>query len=155
MLRAVWRLALCVAVGAGVLVPEAGSVHPFPASEAGSRSRRDGEALLERKLATRIASFDTGGRTLLQCVVDLAFQYHLPAAIEYAGGGGATQKLELQFEDETVRSVLEKLVEQNAGYEVDFSGGVVDVFSPAARRDGENPFNDVIRDFQEIGRAHV
>jgi hypothetical protein len=139
-------LVLCFALGAGVLASGRGSARFAQASEAESGARADGVAVLERKLDTRVAKFDTGGRTLLQCVVDLAFQYKLPGAIEYAGGGGATRKLELQFEDETVRSMLEKLVKQNAGYRVDFSGGIVDVFSPRARQDAENPFNEVIRD---------
>jgi hypothetical protein len=56
----------------------------------------------------RVARFDTSGRSLVAAVVDLAFRYQLPTAIEYADRDATTRSLNLQFRDESVREILSR-----------------------------------------------
>jgi hypothetical protein len=105
-------------------------------------------SLFAHRLDTRVEKFDTSGRTLVQSVVDLVFKYHTPTAIEYADREASTRKLNLQFHDESVRSILEKLIQQDSEYQVSFAGEIVDIFSAKAREDPSNLFNKVIPKFE-------
>jgi hypothetical protein len=104
-------------------------------------------ALFEQKLDRRIERFDTSGRTLVASVVDLAFTYQLPTAIEYADRDATTRVLNLQFHNESVRGILKTTIRQFPEYGISFSGGIVDVFAPKAREDSSNLLNTAIRDF--------
>ena len=57
-------------------------------------------ASFERKLDRRVKRFDTAGRTLVASIVELAFNYQLPTAIEYADRKATTRPLNLHFENE-------------------------------------------------------
>jgi hypothetical protein len=84
---------------------------------------------------------------LIATLVDLAFTYQLPTAIEYADRDGTTRALNLQFRNESVREILKTTIQQFPEYGVSFSGGIVDVFAPKAREDSSNLLNKVIADF--------
>jgi hypothetical protein len=99
------------------------------------------------RLDTRVEKFDTSGRTLIQSVVDLVFEYQLPTAIEYAGREASTRKLNLRFHGESVRSILEKIIQQDSEYRFSFSGGIVDIFSASAREDPSSLLNRVVQKF--------
>ena len=101
----------------------------------------------EQTLNKRIPRFDTAGKTLVACVVEMAFAYELPTAIEYADREATTRPLNLEFHNESVRRILESITEQVSGYRVSFSGGIVDVFATKGREDSANLLNKVIRDF--------
>jgi hypothetical protein len=103
--------------------------------------------VFERMLDRRIERFDTSGRTLVACLVDLAFTYQLPTAIEYADRDATTRALNLQFHNESVRGILETIIRQAPEYRVSFSGGIVDIFTPKGREDLSNLLNKVIKDF--------
>jgi hypothetical protein len=66
-------------------------------------------------------------------VVDLVFEYRLPTAIEYADREASTRKLNLQFHDESIRSILKNIIQQDSEYRVNFEEEVVDIFSAKAR----------------------
>lgn len=100
----------------------------------------------KQKLDRRVR-FDTAGRTLVASVVELAFVYELPAAIEYADREATTRPLNSHFQNESVRKILEAITEQVPGYSVSFSGGIVDVFAARGREDPSNALNKVIKDF--------
>jgi hypothetical protein len=114
--------------------------------EVGAQSSK--VSLFAKKLNTRVEKFDTSGRTLIQSVVDLVFEYHLPTAIEYADREASTRKLNLQFHDESVRSILESIIQQDSEYRVNFEEEIVDIFSPKAREDPSNLFNKAVHNFE-------
>ena len=101
----------------------------------------------EQKLDRRVKRFDTAGRTLVASIVDLAFRYQLPTAIEYADREATTRRLNSHFQNESVRRILEAITEQVPGYSVSFSGRIVDVFAARGREDPSNLLNKVIQDF--------
>jgi hypothetical protein len=102
----------------------------------------------QQKLDRRVKRFDTAGRTLVASIVELAFTYQLPTAIEYADREAATRQLNLHFQNESVRRILEAITEQVPGYSVSFSGGIVDVFAARGREDPSNLLNTVIKKFE-------
>lgn len=101
----------------------------------------------EQKLDIPVKRFDTAGRTLVACIVDLAFTYQLPTAIEYADREAATRPLNSHFQNESVQRILEAITEQVPGYSVSFSGGIVDVFAARGRGDPSNLLNKITKDF--------
>ena len=70
----------------------------------------------EQKLDRRVKRFDTAGRTLVASIVELAFTYQLPTAIEYADREATTRPLNLHFRNESVQKILEAITEQVQGY---------------------------------------
>jgi hypothetical protein len=80
-------------------------------------------------------------------VVDLAYRYELPMAVEYAERDATTRPLNLEFDHESVRAILEDIIRQAPQYRVSFSNNIVDIFAPKAREDTSNLFNKVIKDF--------
>lgn len=101
----------------------------------------------ERTLETKIPFFDSAGRTLIENVLDLAYQYELPLGLEYLDQTAVTRAINLKLQDASVRSVLIELIQQNPQYQVSFSNGLVDIYSPKAREDSSNLFNRVMKDF--------
>jgi hypothetical protein len=68
-------------------------------------------------------------------------------AVEYADNDAATRPLNLQFNNASVRAILEDIVRQAPQYQVSFSNSIVDIFAPKAREDTSNLLNQVIKDF--------
>jgi hypothetical protein len=104
-------------------------------------------SVFEQRLDRRVERFDTTGKTLVASVVELAFRYQLPMAIEYADPDATTRALNLQFHNESIRKILLTMIRQFPEYGISFSGGIVDVFAPKAREDPSNVLNKVIADF--------
>ena len=104
-------------------------------------------ALFEHKMRRIVGHFSTSGRTLVASVVDLAYRYELPMAVEYAERDATTRPLNLEFDHESVRAILEDIIRQAPQYRVSFSNNIVDIFAPKAREDTSNLFNKVIKDF--------
>jgi hypothetical protein len=100
-----------------------------------------------KKLERRVERFDTSGRTLVASVVELAYQYQLPMALEYVDRDATTRPLNLQFHNESVRRILEGIVRQAPEFRVSFAEGLVDIFAPQGREDTSNLLNKVIKDF--------
>ena len=100
----------------------------------------------EAKLDRHVSRFDSSGRTLAACVVDLAYEYQLPMAIEFVDRD-AMRPLHVEFRNRSVRQVLEDIIRQVPRYRVTFSEGLVDIFTPESRGDPSSPLNAVIRDF--------
>jgi hypothetical protein len=113
--------------------------------ETGAQSAR--ASSFDQRLDRRVERFDNAGRTMLDNVVDLAFQLQLPTAIEYADREAATRGLNLHFHNESVREILEAIVQQVPEYQVSFSSGIVDIFAGKGREDSSNLLNKTIKDF--------
>jgi hypothetical protein len=106
-----------------------------------------GVTLFEKNLDRRIERFDTSGRTLVASVVDLAYKYQLPMALEYVDRDATTRALNLQFYNESLRQIFQEIIQRAPKYRVSFSRGLVDVFAPEAREDPLNLLNKVIKEF--------
>jgi hypothetical protein len=112
-----------------------------------SNTKSSQAMIFERKLDTRVERFETSGRTLIASVIELAYEYELPTAIEYINHDATTRPIDLRFQDESIRGILTALILQIPEYRVTFSDGVVDLYVPKAREDPSNLFNKVIKDF--------
>ena len=104
-------------------------------------------ASFEQKTDKLVERFNTCGRTLFDSVIELAYDYQVPMAIEYADRDAATKPINLEFHNKSLREMVEAIVKQDQQYRVSFSDGVVDIFSPRAREDRSNLLNKVLKDF--------
>jgi hypothetical protein len=104
-------------------------------------------ASFEQKTNKLVSGFNTCGRTLVDSVIDLAYEYQVPVAIEYADGEATTRPINLEFHHKSLREMVDAIVKQDQQYRVSFSNGVVDIFSPRAREDRSNLLNKVLKDF--------
>jgi hypothetical protein len=89
----------------------------------------------EQKTGSLIERFSTSGRTLADPVIELAYKYEVPMAIEYADREATTRPLNLEFHNKSFRGIVEATVKEDPQYRVSFSNGIVDIFSPMARGD--------------------
>jgi len=101
----------------------------------------------EEKIGSLIERFDTSGRTLVDSVIELAYKYQVPMAIEYADWEATKRPLNLEFRKKSFRAIVEAIVKQDPQYRVSFSNGIVEIFSPMAREDSSNLLNKIIKDF--------
>jgi hypothetical protein len=104
-------------------------------------------SLFEHKTGQIVERFNTSRKTVVASVVELAYRYQLPMAVEYADRDATTRPLNLEFHNQSVRRILEAIVRQAPQYRVSFSQGIVDIFSPKARGDASNLLNTAIKDF--------
>ena len=100
-----------------------------------------------KKLKKRVERFDTAGSTLVASVVELAYQYQLPMAVEYVNRDATTRPLNLQFHNESVQRILESIIRQAPEFRISFTEGLVDIFAPQGREDTSSLINKVIKDF--------
>jgi len=101
----------------------------------------------EQKSDSLIEQFSTSGRTLVESVIELAYKYQVPMAIEYADREATTRPLNLEFHNKSFRGIVEAIVKEDPQYRVSFSNGIVDIFSPMARQDSSNLLNKIMKDF--------
>jgi hypothetical protein len=104
-------------------------------------------ASFEQKTNKLVSGFNTCGRTMVDSVIDLAYEYQVPMAIEYVDREATTRPINLEFHHKSLREMVDAIVKQDQQYRVSFSNGVVDIFSPRAREDRSNLLNKVLKDF--------
>jgi len=101
----------------------------------------------EAKLDTEVEQFNASDRTMLTILIDLAYEYQLPTAIEYVDTNLADRHISLEFRHERLRNILDTIIKQNSDYRVTFAGSIVDIYSPKRRDDSSNLLNTVIKSF--------
>jgi hypothetical protein len=106
---------------------------------------------LSEKLAATVPKFDACDCSMAELAVQMAYRYKLPMAIEHLDRDALRKPLHLKLRDQSVRQVIASIVGSVPEYRVDFSQGLVDIYSPAARSDASNPFNTVIRRYDVEG----
>jgi hypothetical protein len=109
--------------------------------------RSSTKSTLAGKLETKIGHFDTSGRSLIQTVLDLAYEYQLPLGIEYVDRAAITRPIDRQFHDQTLRNIFDELVTTIPDYRVAFAGDTVQIYSARSRADSSNLLNTTIKDF--------
>jgi len=103
-------------------------------------------ASLEEKLRARVTHYDSRGQSFVECILELAYQHQLPAAIQYLDRADVQQPLSVKLDGASVEQIISALV-TSTGNRVVFSDGFVQVYSPAARSDPSNLLNTFIDDF--------
>ena len=101
----------------------------------------------EQKLDTRVERFDAAGRSMVSIVLDLAYEYQLPTGIEFVDHEATFRPINSVYRNESVRAILSGIVGQFPEYSMSFSGGIVDLYSPKARKEVRNLLNKPIRNF--------
>jgi hypothetical protein len=131
------------------------SVHQTAALPAASKAHPTRSLSFDEKLERRIAHFDTAGRTIFASVLDLIYEYELPAGIEYADRDSVTRPVNLEFHHQSVREILVAIIQQDPELRVSFTDGLVNIFSRKARQDSSSVLNKVIKDFDAGGQDAV
>lgn len=103
---------------------------------------------LARALETRVKEFSLHKEPVIDGLLTLAYEYKLPLAIEYVDADLVRRPFEVSRRNVTVRQAVVALVMSLPQYRVDFSGGLVQVYSPNARRDPSSLLNMSISHFQ-------
>jgi hypothetical protein len=103
------------------------------------------------KLQAKVPKFDASGCSMAELAVQMAYRYKLPMAIEYLDRNALRKPLHMKMQDDSVRQVIASIVGSLPEYRVDFSQGLVDIYSPAARSDAANPLNMVVRRYDVEG----
>lgn len=102
----------------------------------------------EQRLLTRLESYESGGRTFVQALLDLVYQHRLPAALEYLDADAVRKPLNVTLRHTTVRHALVALAGQLPQYRLNFSSGLVEVYSSRARGNPSSMLNVVIQNFR-------
>lgn len=134
-----------------VLVPLAAAI--IALSGAGRSAQRGNSPTLTfgEKLRLTVPVFKADNRPMAQIAVQMAFRYKLPMAIEHVDREAMQKPLNLKIIGQSVREVIAAVVDSVPGYSVDFSQGLVDIYSSAARADPSNPFNVKIPAYEVDG----
>ena len=132
-MRFAWLLILCALIQ--------------PSFMRASDEQRQSVPTFATRLNKPILRFQASGRTLIAVVLDLAYEYGLPTALEYVDSAASTRPLDLNFAKASPREILTQVIASYPEYRVSFSAGVVNIYSPAARADRSNLLNLVVKDF--------
>ena len=103
------------------------------------------------KMRITVPEFQAAGRPMAEVAVSMAYRYKVPMAIEHVDRNALRKPLRLKIKDQSVRRIIAAVVAAVPGYRVDFSQGLVDIYSPAARTDPSNPLNTVISRYDVDG----
>jgi hypothetical protein len=106
---------------------------------------------LEGKLLARLDRFEGAGKPATELLLDLAYKYRLPMAIEYVDRESSTRPIKVVLRDKTVGQALATIVATMPGYALSTSEGLVDVYSPHAREDPSNGLNFVVKNYDVDG----
>ncbi len=101
----------------------------------------------DRKLDTKVSFFSTQGQSFVKNFLKLVCMYKLPAALEYVDEDAMQRPLSLTVRSAPLRDVIRALVARLPEYRVTFVEGIVDVYSPQARRNRHNLLNTIIPSF--------
>jgi hypothetical protein len=119
---------------------------------AGSAAPAQSQGGFEVALRTPVKEFALLNRPVIEGLFDLADRYKVPLGVEYLDARLMRHPVSLRLENITVATAFEALVKPLQEYQVDYSHGLVEVYSPKARRDPSNILNMTISRFQV---AHV
>jgi hypothetical protein len=108
---------------------------------------QNGTPSLDEKLNSQVGEITLQGRPVLDSLLDIIYQFQLPTAIEYLDEGFVLRPVHDKLKGSTVREVMNALIGQAPGYRIDFTGGVIQIYSVLARSDPKNLLNISIDKF--------
>jgi hypothetical protein len=126
-------------------------VMPFVlfASTALHPSVSDSSKEIQARLESRISSYTLAADGFVSALSELAGKFKLPMGVEWVRSSGSVRKVNLSWQNATVRQMLEAVVKSQPGYRLQINDGVVHIFSPDDTSSGEN-FLDIGIDSFEI-----
>lgn len=120
--------------------------HGQPSSFGAAGPEQEGSVRrFEDQLKERLADFDGSGRPMVPLLLGIAYKYKLPMGFEYVDSDAVRRPIKLRLKGRTLRDSIGALVATAPGLRVDFSGGLVDIYSVKGRSENSNPFNITIR----------
>jgi hypothetical protein len=122
-------------------------LYPIPATSPSDHFKDSATLSFQDKLNERIERFDTSGRNLAAVLLNLAYEYQVPLALEYVDRTATSESVNLHLKDRSLREIIETAIANFPEYRVSFSAGLIDIYSPSARADSSNIFNTSIKDF--------
>jgi hypothetical protein len=106
------------------------------------------QAALGRALDAPVKNFILDRKPVIEGLFDLAYEYRLPLGIEYIDADLLRRPFKVELGNVSVRVAIESLVKHLPEYRVSFSDGLVDLYSPRARRNRSNILNMTMAHFQ-------
>ncbi len=123
----------------------------FRAPRAATSSDRGGSThrtTLTEKLQLPVPAFDSGGRPMVDIVLDLAYQYQLPLGLQYADEAAVHRKINVKLQNHDLRNVLSTVISRLPEYKMTVGNGLIQIFSPKGRAEASNLLNTRIPDFE-------
>lgn len=132
-----------------LLLPQfsAGTSHSARVSDSDQQTK---VRTLEDRLQGTLADFDASGRPMVPLLLELAYKYKLPMALECATSDAVYKPVNLRLKHRSLRDTIRAIVAIVPGLQVNFSGGLVDVYAPKTRLDPSNPFNTTVGTFDVV-----
>jgi hypothetical protein len=106
---------------------------------------------LEDRLSVTVPQFDAARRPMADVVLALAYEHQLPLALECVTRDALQKPLDLRARGQKLRELITTVTASVPGCRVDFSHGLVDVYSAEARTDSMDLFNTVIPEYRVAG----
>lgn len=105
---------------------------------------------LRAKLDVRLAQYSLSATGLVDALAKTSKQFELPLGIEWVKGKDTLRSFSRTWKDETVRRILNSIVEAYPGYAFQVENGVVHVFRRDLSNDSHNFLNLKVPDFFEV-----
>jgi len=126
--------------------PMTNAWEPRPTRGSG-RSQQERDRSFNDRLKETLPDFDASGQAMAPLLLGLAYKHKLPMALECVTYDTVRRPLNLRLKLHSLRDIIDGIVSAVPGFQVDFTGGLVDVYCPKARLDPSNPFNATVRRF--------
>jgi hypothetical protein len=122
-----------------------------PSLARSARQTRDRASTFQERLQTRCAPLREADISAIQVLIHGIFAARIPFALEYVDRAAVTPRPRLRLPQQTLERRLESVVGMMPGFKVSFAGGLVDVYSPAARSDSSDLLNVLLPSFKVQG----
>jgi hypothetical protein len=99
-------------------------------------------------LGVQVGSYETRGRSLADLLIEIAYRYRIPMGIEYLDTSAVNKPLHASYKRVSVGRLIASLTALVPGYRASFAPGVVEIYSPRARRVSSSLMNAVIPRFE-------
>jgi hypothetical protein len=105
-------------------------------------------ALISKKLAVRVETFDNQEKPLIETLLKIADEFHLPMGIEKVENVTINRPIQVRLKNVTVKQILDACVGQAADYSWVIKDGVILISSRSLEAQASNLFNFVIPHFK-------
>jgi hypothetical protein len=105
-------------------------------------------ALISKKLAVRVETFDNEGKPLIETLLRIADEFHLPMGIEKVENVTINRPIQVRLKNVTVKQIFDACVGQATDYSWVIKDGVILISSPSLQVQASNLFNFIIPHFR-------
>lgn len=119
-------------------------------------SRAARRASQEPQVATRtVQSFDVDGTNILDALLQLGRQMHIPLGIEYLNPADLQRRVTVHVKGGSVGKIVQAILGERTAYRWDTEGTVIHVVHPALASGEQNLLDHVLREFAIRGRTDL